>query len=674
LAREPVRLAWTPDAEKATASYELIARVSYADQELGALSKAVYAPTEIRQWTLDLLQRLERLDKTRDVSREALAHVLLKIEKADLLWKKRATQGLAPEEIHRELRTASRWVEDIQEGKPVPGPLGPGVHEMAYLARQDDSAQPYYLHIPHTYTGQKPAPAIVYLHGYAPDLDKTNWHMPSTALTDEAETRGYVLIIPFARSNTDFQGIGETDVLRVLELANQKLKLDRGRTVLVGYSMGGMGAYTIAAHRPHLWAGVVALCARADYCFWKGLDREKVVPWKRHLIEAEFGWPLAANFRYVPVLAYQGTSDMLIKPRQAYRFVDKLDRLGADARVVRLDGQDHWIADAVFSTPEAFDWMDARRREPAPRTIRFKTYSLRHNRAYWATIDAFTNQGIPASVDLTLEEDGKLTLVSENVARLTLRPPKELVPPGSFLHATVNGKGDRFRPEKSGEYVVRLAKVPDVKRRKRPGLCGPIKDAFNDRFILVYGTQGGEEATERNRKRAESFRRDWYRFAKGLPRIIPDTRLTKTHIAVANLFLFGTPKTHAFLADIAGELPIRFTEDGCRILHWTYAVNEKRGLMFICPNPKLPDHYVVVCAGAPYGRDLPVNHKYDLLPDFIVYGTETDYDDTNVTYAAGFFDNLWQLKESLLWRHDGTPRPKPQAVFAPAAPREAVPE
>jgi hypothetical protein len=167
------------------------------------------------------------------------------------------------------------------------------------------------------------------------------------------------------------------------------------------------------------------------------------------------------------------------------------------------------------------------------------------------------------------------------------------------------------------------------------------------------------------------MRRDWYKFAKGIRGIVPDTALSPGQIARSNLFLFGTPKTHAVLARIGDKFPIKFTAAGYEILGRPYKATDTTGLMFIYPNPLAPDRYVVVCSGAHYGKRLPTNHKYDLLPDFILYSSEPDYDDSNAYYCAGFFDNAWKLDASLVWTSDGRPKPAPQASRLPVGPAAA---
>ncbi len=680
LAAAPVELPWTPPKEGGSPYYKLVAQVASAGKELGAVSKTVYSPADIGQWTADLHKRLLAASAKKP-DRGDIACVLLKIEKAVLLQQGAEVRSFAAEEVYRELETANEWLGLIEAGKGLP-PIGPGTHELAYLAEQDDSAQPYYLHVPSAVKEGKPLPAIVYLHGYAPWLDKTNWHEVSAGLTAQAEERGWLIVVPFARSNTDFQSIGEWDVMHVLRLAGERVKIDPDRVFLVGYSMGGAGVYTLAAHYPDVWAGGIVLCGRPRNYLWKDFDPAKVEPFKRHLLDMESGAPHAHNFTHIPFLVFQGTADVLIDPTQAYRFVEDLNHLGLKAELVKLDGQSHWIADEVFSTPKAFEWMSTKRRVAAPPSVRFKTYSLLYNRAWWLTIDAFERWGEPAEANAALRPGNRLELTTQNIARLTLRisdfrfqiPDSKsaignlkseiAVDPKAPLAAMVNGKQMKLEADTEGRFVVELAAVPATPLRKKPDLCGPIKDAFNRRFLYVYGTAGGKEAAERNRTLARQVQKEWHAFAKGIRNIVPDTAISEAEMARSNLVLFGTPKTNALLAKMAAKLPIRFTDEGYEILGKTYKASETTGLIFIYPNPLAPERYIVVYDGQHYGEKLGENHKYDLLPDFIVYSSEPDYDDTNCFYVAGFFDCSWQLDPKLTWTSDGRPKPRPSLLPA----------
>ena len=51
----------------------------------------------------------------------------------------------------------------------------------------------------------------------------------------------------------------------------------------------------------------------------------------------------------------------------------------------------------------------------------------------------------------------------------------------------------------------------------------------------------------------------------------------------------------------------------------------------------------VIQCGLHWGAGLPYNHKYDFLPDYIVYTDERDQDGSNSALCAGFFDKEWAL-------------------------------
>jgi hypothetical protein len=82
---------------------------------------------------------------------------------------------------------------------------------------------------------------------------------------------------------------------------------------------------------------------------------------------------------------------------------------------------------------------------------------------------------------------------------------------------------------------------------------------------------------------------------------------------------------------------------------------------------------VVVNCGPVWGQGLAGNHKYDMLPDFIVFTTDVvkDGTDSNRAVCAGFFDQNWQLSEASTW-HAPEPRgeARAQGVHGAQAPSE----
>src|SRR5262249_34123926 len=97
---------------------------------------------------------------------------------------------------------------------------------------------------------------------------------------------------------------------------------------------------------------------------------------------------------------------------------------------------------------------------------------------------------------------------------------------------------------------------------KRPGLSGPLTDAYFDRCIHVYGTKNPEHtaALERTAERGAQGWPLWlWNFRQ---QVVPDKDVTEQMMKSAHLVLYGTPGDNAILERIKDRLPIRLEADG----------------------------------------------------------------------------------------------------------------
>jgi len=227
--------------------------------------------------------------------------------------------------------------------------------------------------------------------------------------------------------------------------------------------------------------------------------------------------------------------------------------------------------------------------------------------------------------------------------------------------------------------VLQQAKPSNL--RKTPSLCGPFKEVHNSRFVFVYGTHGNPIENQALYKQAERAISEWRSFVKAVqllsgdkdPLMVRDRELQDDQRRKCNLIFIGTPRTNSVLAEIAGDLPIKMQDDGSTLTftvagktfvsHQTKDTAEHElGMNMIYPSPFNPERYIAVRAGRFYGDGLPVNHKFDLLPDYIIYEGGTDRDGTdywgdapNYSRCAGYFDNYWKLDPGLMWTQEPAP-------------------
>ena len=410
--------------------------------------------------------------------------------------------------------------------------------------------------------------------------------------------------------------------------------------------MGGMGAWTIGAHYPDRFAAVLAMSSRSDFYMWKEIAPESIAGFKRKLAEQEFGANLLCNYLHVPAFLIHGNADFGIPVEQSRTMYARLKERGMDAQYVELDGEGHfWFYRETEARPDLVEWLKTRKRVSAPRLITYRTYTLKYNRAYWAEILAIDDWGKAAEITCEISEDGAaLDVKTENVQCLRLAPPKGLVKDAAALKVKWNGAEVAAQPDKEGRLTLGSLGAGAALLKTRE-LCGSVREGFAGPFLMVHGG----EATE-SRALALKVATDWVVFAKGVPQVVPAEAVNEAAAKRYNLFLLGTPEENPITRRIMPRLPIQVRDGSIEVGGRKYDA-KKYGLWMIYPNPEAPDRYVVINCGAHWGRGVPENHKYDMLPDFIVYADQKadDKTESDAHVCAGFFDQNWRLDERSTW-------------------------
>ena len=126
-----------------------------------------------------------------------------------------------------------RALERIRNHEVMRGEPGT-LTELAYIAQNDASAQPMHLYLPPGYDPARKTPLIVFLHGWVPTTSIIDpWLLPDSVLAKAGDV-GCMLLIPYGRRNTDFQGVGEVDVLASIEQVQRLYNVDADRIYLSG--------------------------------------------------------------------------------------------------------------------------------------------------------------------------------------------------------------------------------------------------------------------------------------------------------------------------------------------------------------------------------------------------------------------------------------------------------
>ena len=545
------------------------------------------------------------------------------------LWQREITAAgrFAPATWLSTLRQIRARAAQIQ-GDPDDAADGASIQERAYFARNDGSAQVYYLALPDGYTPLKKWPLVVFLHGYSPSITKINPWILTGPLIEDAQKRGFILAMPYGRRDSDFVQWGQDDVMRVRAEVTRLFSVDEKRNYLVGTSMGGYGAYAMGFHTAGEWAAIAPIAARSDFYVWFNLEREQLPPWKRILFDADDPRTLALNARNTPLLVQHGELDGVVPVAHARLMAGDAGALGLPLQYIETPSGTH-ASVQVEAIERAFAWFETRPILPAPRALTLVAGDLREAKQSWARIEAFQSYTEMARLDVNALPD-RIVVKTRNVGRFVLNVPPTFFPDGNPIPLEVDGV-----PRTVDPLAPVVWNANDAKTGKTPTKTGPFKSLMRDRFILVYGDAGDALA-------ARYFAARWKTWADGDATIKSAAAVTEADKAGANLILFGTRETNALLAQIGAELPVELTPGG-------YRIGDKRvvapyaGLRMVWKSPWNEARLIGVCSGVDWGETLPFNHIWDLIPDYIVYNAQTETDGTNRALEAGFFDGNWEL-------------------------------
>jgi len=145
------------------------------------------------------------------------------------------------------LQVATERLDLLLSGRS-PWTTATGLIMRGYRSRIDDSVQPYGLVIPADLKFEEPVPLYVWLHGRGDKITDLHFIHRRRTQTGVISPPGAIVLHPFGRQCIGFKSAGEVDVLEAIEHVAGQYPVDRDRIVLMGFSMGGAGAWHLGAH------------------------------------------------------------------------------------------------------------------------------------------------------------------------------------------------------------------------------------------------------------------------------------------------------------------------------------------------------------------------------------------------------------------------------------------
>ncbi|MDP6722655.1 MAG: prolyl oligopeptidase family serine peptidase, partial [Pirellulaceae bacterium] len=302
-----------------------------------------------------------------------------------------------------------------------------GLVVRGYRSSIDDSVQPYGLVVPKEADLTRPLPLYVWLHGRG---DKTtDLHFIHQRLTSvgRIEPSHAIVLHPFGRQCIGFKSAGEIDVLEAIEHVKSQYKIDDRRIVLMGFSMGGAGAWHVGAHYADRW---VALSPGAGFAETALYNR--ILPENYPVDYEQTLWGLydvpnyTRNLFNLPVVAYSGEIDKQI---QAARVMERaFEEHGETLNHIIGPGMGHrYHPDSLKQIMALMQQAEKQGLNRRPRRVTLQTRTLRYNRMFWVAATGLKQHWRDTRIDAELfgdpaGGDGQVTLTTTNVTSLRLDP------------------------------------------------------------------------------------------------------------------------------------------------------------------------------------------------------------------------------------------------------------
>lgn len=413
----------------------------------------------------------------------------------------------------------------------------------AYYSPADGSGQSFVISLPPDYSPHKRYPLAVYLHG------SSDIPTPQVLLGPPCPD-GAILVEPWGRgAHSGYGGLGEDDVLQVIDYMTAWYPIDPDRVYLSGGSMGGGGTWQIASRFPDRFAAAMPFCGYADGA-------------------------LLDNLTNLPVYAHHGAKDWGVAVDNDRTAIRYLKNLGAPALLREVRDAGHGEIEE-YAPPAA--WLLSQKRVEKPAQVRFT--GAQPDRSYWLTICKLTDPHVPARVAasvvgrdaqqmVTITATGTDALAFDFTQMPINRKCALQVQVESALLQCAAPLPDRIYLLRQSDGWTLADRMPPPALLTRPYHAGGAQLLYKgEPLCIVYGTQGSEARTKALREIArvlERFAGAGDTMPNGRFPIKADREVTPEDMRHMNLIVLGGPQDNALTATLLPRLPITITDNALK--------------------------------------------------------------------------------------------------------------
>ena len=238
----------------------------------------------------------------------------------------------------------------------------------------DGVAYRYQVFVPVDYTPDHAWPVVLFLHGSGErgddGLHQTAVGLPA-AIRNDRTRFPMIVVMPQLRANMRWHAAMDAMAMKTLDAAMAEFHGDPRRVYLTGLSIGGQGAWLLAAAHPDRFAAIAPICG-----FLRLKDDDDVPdPADDALLTREFPEALAADpsaafarrIGKLPVWIFHGALDDAVPVANARRMDVAMRAQGGEVRYSEYPDANHNAWDHAYSEPDLVPWLLSHRQLDAAR-------------------------------------------------------------------------------------------------------------------------------------------------------------------------------------------------------------------------------------------------------------------------------------------------------------------
>lgn len=458
----------------------------------------------------------------------------------------------------------------------------------------------------------------------------------------------------------DWQDWGRQDAYEVRDLALATTGVDARRVQVTGHSMGGHGAWHLAANDTDGFSAVAPSAGWCSFDTYGGRPAGDLVKLWHAADAPSRTLDLLDGLVQMPTFILHGTGDRNVPVSEAEDMMTSVSRAGGEPRVHLQEGAAHWWDGPAAPGVDCVDWpgifelfREYPEIEPSARLEWVSAGPGVDKQHYELVVEQVLQPGglflIDASLDVTPRQP-VFRIRTENVRRLAVVTSERLL--GATLEVDGRAQPMEFDEEGSSVWLQQIESGswvldgPPKANEKRSDRMGPFKRAFDRGFVFVIGTAGTDEEDAQLLARARYDAQVWWYRGNGRAPLVTDQEFLAEDSTTGNVILFGNATSNsAWDALLEVDCPLR-AERGRLSLGEHIWYGGELGAVFVAPRKGDPDGLVGVFAdtgplGTRLGYTLAPFVSGVGYPDYAIFSEEVLRTGDGGVLAAGWWDNSW---------------------------------